>query len=169
VINTASSLGNWQLLGKLFEIDPSNQLHRDEEHASNFSEVVGLYNVGVNEVGDQFCLTNEVINEGVLVGVILADHLDGNTLHEVTGAVLFGLIDHAHAAFEYLAYDLVPEFIFDREESHAAAMLRECHLKVKLVLHPGRKEKPAVSLENMQFSTCAVFGYGFNTAKSVDF
>src|SRR5262249_24956828 len=105
---------------KLFKIDAANQLHRNEEHASDFSQMIGLDDVGMNEIGDQFCFADEVINKGVLVGVILADHLDGNTLHEVAGAVLFGFIDHAHAAFEYLAYDLVPKFIFDREESHVA-------------------------------------------------
>jgi hypothetical protein len=32
--------------------------------------------------------------------------------------VLLGFIDHAHAAFENLPYDVVAELVLNREESH---------------------------------------------------
>ena len=55
----------------------------------------------------------------LLVGVVLADDLDGDAFDEVARAVLLGFVDDAHAAFEDLADDLVAKLVLNGEESHA--------------------------------------------------
>ena len=44
-------------------------------------------------------------------------------IDEVAGAVLFGFINDAHAAFENLADDFVAELTFDGEERHWEGMV----------------------------------------------
>src|SRR5581483_10160251 len=99
-------------------VDAADEFHGDEVHAAGLAEVVGLDDVGMDQIRDQFGFADEVLDEGLLTGIILADDLDGNALDEVAGAELFGLIDDAHAAFEDLADDLVAEAAFDSEQSH---------------------------------------------------
>src|SRR5215471_5634359 len=56
-----------QLLGKLLEVGPPDELHRNEVNALGFSQVVCLGNVGVNQVGDQLGFANEVLDKLFLV------------------------------------------------------------------------------------------------------
>ncbi len=108
-----------QLLGELFQVDAADQFHGDEEHAARLAQMVGLDDVGMDQVRDEFGFADEIVDELFLVGVILADDLDGDALDEVARAVLLGLIDDAHAAFKNLADDLVAEIAFDGEQSHS--------------------------------------------------
>ena len=54
---------------------------------------------------------------GLLRGVVLADDLDGDTFDKAAGAVLLGLVDNAHAAFEDLANDVVAQLALDGEQN----------------------------------------------------
>jgi hypothetical protein len=56
--------------GELFEVHAADELHGDEEHAAAGAEVIGLNDVGVDEVGDQFGLADEVLDEHLLAGVV---------------------------------------------------------------------------------------------------
>ncbi len=80
--------------------------------------MVGLDDVGVDEVGDELGLADEIINELLLARVVLADDLDGDAFYEVARAVLFRLVHDAHAALENLADDLVAELALDGEQRH---------------------------------------------------
>ncbi len=117
-----------QLPGKLLEVGAANQFHRHEINAASFAQVVGLDDIGMNQVGDEFGFANEIIDELFLVGVILANDLDGNAFDEAAGAQLLGFVHDAHTAFINLANDFVAELVLNREQSHAQ-MLAQCTRK----------------------------------------
>lgn len=126
-MKTASSTGSrcffGEPLGELFEVDAADQLHGDVIGAARLSEVVGLDDVGVDEVGDELGLADEIFDERLLVGVALADDFDGDALDEAARALLLGLIDDAHAALENFADHFVAQFAVDGEEDcHCGAM-----------------------------------------------
>ncbi len=119
-MNTASSFGSvlrlmGQLLGELLQVHPANQLHANEANPVVFAQVIGLHNVGVNQIGDQLGLADEILNEHLLAGNVRADDLDGHALDEIARAVLFGFINNAHAALKYFADDFVTEFTLNGE------------------------------------------------------
>ena len=62
-----------QLLGELFQVHAADQFHGDEIDAVGFAQMIGLDNVGVDQVGDQLGFADEVLDELLLVGVVLAD------------------------------------------------------------------------------------------------
>ncbi len=82
--------------------------------------MVGLDDVRMDQVGDQFGLADEVLDEHLLAGEIGPDDLDGHALDKISRAMLFGFIDHAHAAFKNFADHIVAEVALNREERHAA-------------------------------------------------
>src|SRR5208282_6785465 len=67
---------------------------------------------------------DEVLDELLLVGVVLANHFDGDPLHEFARAVLLDLIHNPHAAFKDLAHDLVAELVLNGEEGHASMLVK---------------------------------------------
>src|SRR5437868_4556232 len=77
-----------ELFAELFEVDAADQFHGNEENPLRFAQMIGLNDVGVNQVGDELRLSNEIIDELFLVGVILPNDLDGNSLHEIAGPKL---------------------------------------------------------------------------------
>ena len=81
--------------------------------------MVGLDDVGVNQIGDQLRFPDEIVDELLLVGVVLADDFNGHAFDEIAGAELLGFIHDAHAAFVNLAHDFVAELVLDGEEGHA--------------------------------------------------
>ena len=81
--------------------------------------MVGLDDVGVDQIGDELGLADEVLDEHLLAGEVGADDLDRHALDEIARAVLFRLIDDAHAALKNFADDFVAELALDREERHA--------------------------------------------------
>ncbi len=80
--------------------------------------MIGLDDVGVDEVRDELGFADEIIDELLLVGVVLADDLDGDALDKVAGAELFGFINDAHAALKNLADNFITEAAVDGEQSH---------------------------------------------------
>src|SRR5688572_17887883 len=77
-----------ELMRELFEVHPANQFHRDEVDSACFAKVIGLNDVGMDEVGDEFCFADEIFDEDLLIGEILANDLDRNTLGETARAFL---------------------------------------------------------------------------------
>ena len=69
------------------------------------------------KIRDQLGFADEVIDELFLVGVILANDFDGDALDEIAGAVLFGFVDDAHAAFENFADDFVAKLVLNCEQA----------------------------------------------------
>ena len=51
------------LVGELLQVDAADQLHGDEIHAVGFAQVVGLNDVGVDQVGHQLGFADEVLDE----------------------------------------------------------------------------------------------------------
>lgn len=147
-----------QLLGELLQIHPPDQLHGYEKYAASLPKLVGLDNIRMDQIRDEFCLTDEVLDEVLLVGVILPDHLDSHTLDEVTSAMLLGLVNDAHAAFVNLPHDLVMKLVLYRKESHEA-MLGKRGMK--------SSSSPAFAISGQVrapcFSPCGGAGCGFNT------
>ena len=86
--------------------------------------MVGLNDVGVNQIGDQFGLADEVLDELFLVGIILTDHLDGDALNKFAGAQLFGFVNDPHAALKNLADDFVTKLILNGEQRHAPMLFK---------------------------------------------
>jgi hypothetical protein len=81
--------------------------------------MVGLDDIGMNQIGDQLGLADEVIDELLIIGVALADDLDRHPLYEIARAVLLGLIDNPHAALKNFADDFVAKLALNRKECHA--------------------------------------------------
>src|SRR5690349_20133649 len=98
--------------------------------------MVGLDDVGVDQVRHQLRFADEVIDELLLVGVILAHHFDRDSLDEFARPVLLGFIDNAHAAFKDFSYNLVTKFVLNSEESHGANSYHS-PIYVKPVLRVG--------------------------------
>ena len=80
--------------------------------------------VRIDQIRHKLGFADEVLDELLLVGVVLANHLDRDPLHEFTRAVLLGFIDDSHAAFEYLAHDLVAKLVLNGEEGHASMLVK---------------------------------------------
>jgi hypothetical protein len=106
------------LLSELLEVDAPDQFHGDKIDAASFAQVVGLNDVGVDQIRDQLGLADKVVDELLLVGVVLADDLDGDALDELARAVLLGFIDNSHPAFENFSDNIVPKFVLDGEQRH---------------------------------------------------
>ena len=94
--------------------------------------MVGLDNVRVDQVGHQLGLADEVFDELLLVGVVLANDLDRHPLDKVARAELFGLVHNAHAALENFPDDFVAEFALNREQAAHAGMLWQRPIKSSL-------------------------------------
>ena len=107
-----------QLLRELLKVHAADELHRHEIDPASFSEVIGLDDVGVDEVGNELGFADEIFNELLLVGVVLANDFNGDAFDEVAGSMLFGFVNDPHAAFENLADNIVAEFVLDGEERH---------------------------------------------------
>src|ERR1041385_5937956 len=71
---------------KLFEVHAANEFHCDEKHAARLAKVIRLNNVGVNQIGNELRLTDKILDELFLVGIILANDLDGDALAKFTRA-----------------------------------------------------------------------------------
>src|SRR5262249_4312111 len=115
--------GQWtafisQLLGELFEIHAADQLHRDKKHPIRFAEMIGLDDVGMDQIGDEFGFSDEIFDESLLVGIVLPNHFDGDALDEIPGAELFRLVNDAHPALKNLSYNFVSEVTLDGKKSH---------------------------------------------------
>lgn len=76
-------------------------------------EVIGLDNVGMDQVGNESCLTNEVALELCDRRIFFPDNFYRDDLPEIAGSKLHGLVDEAHAALRDLAGHLVVEFVED--------------------------------------------------------
>src|SRR4051812_1554238 len=94
--------------------------------------MIGLNDVGVDQVGDELGFTDKIVDELLLVRVILANDLQRDAFDEVTRAALFGLVDDTHAAFENFADDLVPKLILNGEQTSHDVMLRNRRTKSSL-------------------------------------
>jgi hypothetical protein len=81
--------------------------------------MVGLDNVGVDQIGYELGLADEILDEYLLAGKAGPDDLDRHTLDKIPRAVLFRLINEAHAALKNLADDFVAKLALDRKERHA--------------------------------------------------
>jgi hypothetical protein len=109
-----------QPVRELLEIHPADELHGDEVDAARLAQMIGLDDVRVDQVRDQFRLANEVVDEDLLVGEALANDFDGDALDEFTRAALLGFVNDPHSAFAQLANDLVVEVALDcKQTGHA--------------------------------------------------
>jgi hypothetical protein len=154
----------FQLLIELLEVRAANQLHRHEIDAVGFAEMIGLDDVGMNEVGYQLGFADEVFNELFLVGVVLADDFDRQALYELAGAVLLGFVHNTHAAFKNLPDDLVAKLILNGEESHGPMVANR--VSKSSPGFPGAGEFPLFFRDFFSFSTCTKWVKGFNTKPS---
>jgi hypothetical protein len=73
--------------------------------------VVGLDDVGVDEVGHQPGFADEVLLKLLDARILLPNELDGYQFAKVPCAVLEGLIHEAHAALGNLPQQLVMKFV----------------------------------------------------------
>src|SRR5674476_1554511 len=112
----------------------------------------------MDQIGHQLGFADEVLDELPLVGIVLADHLDGDALDEFARAELLGLIDNPHAALDDQAHDLVAELVLDCEQDHAAMLLER---EVKSSPSFG----PRLLSRNKSFSTCRTGLEGFNSGQ----
>src|SRR6478736_3341607 len=98
---------------KLFEIYAPYELHRHEVLFANLAEVVRLEDVGVDEVGHEPGLADEILLELRDARVLLANQLDGDDLAEIADSLLGGFVDQSHAAFGQFAGEFVLKLVED--------------------------------------------------------
>ena len=116
-----------QLLAELFKIDAADQLHRNVENAFGFPKMVGLDDVGMDQIGDQLGFANEIGDEFLVVGIVLADNLDRHPFDEIPRALLLGFVNDAHAAFKNLADDVVSQIaIYGEKCAHRRRKCPNC-------------------------------------------
>jgi len=84
---------------ELFEAHALHVFHHHEILPSHLAEVVGLDDVGMDQIRDEAGFADEVLLKLLEGGVFLANQLDGDPFPEFSGAVLHGLIHDAHAPF----------------------------------------------------------------------
>jgi hypothetical protein len=80
--------------------------------------MIRLNNVGVDQVGDELCLTDEIFDEHFLARVVGPDDLDCHPLDEIARTMLFSFIDDPHTALKNLADDVVTKLVLDAEQRH---------------------------------------------------
>ena len=90
--------------------------------------MIGLDDVGVNEVGDELGLADKILNEHLLARKVGPDDLDGDPLYKLASPLLLSLIYNPHAAFKYLADNLVAKTALDGEQCHNR-MFGKCGFK----------------------------------------
>ena len=106
-------------LYKLLQINAFDEFHHHEILAADLPEVISLDNVGMDQVGNESCLTDEVALELCDCRIFLPNNFYRDDLPEIAGSKLHGLVDDAHAALRDLAGHLVVEFVED--------VLKFCH------------------------------------------
>ena len=154
-----------QSLRELFQVYPPDKLHRDEVNAVGFAKVIRLHDVRVDQIRNEFGFADEILDELLLVGVVLANDFDRNALYEFARSELLGFIHYSHAAFENFAHDLVPKFILNREQRHTPMFL-ERGLKsspARCLTRCRLRDKASFLLIILQFSACALSWDGFNS------
>lgn len=92
---------------ELLKVDAMDIFHDDKILIMSLSEMVGLDDVGVDEIGDKFGLADEVLLKKGLAGIFLADDFQGDPFLERVGAFLKGLVDTPHAALRNWAKEAV--------------------------------------------------------------
>jgi len=112
------------LVDEDLEVHAADELHHHEILPAHLAEMVGLDDVGVDEVGDEFGFADEVFDELLLVGVVLADDFNGEAFDEIAGAMLFGFVDDPHAALENFADDVVVKLVLNGEECHRLMVVK---------------------------------------------
>ena len=101
--------------------------------------MVGLDDVGVDEVRDEARLPDEVVLELLDRGVLLADELHRDDLPEVARSQLHGLVHDPHAALRQLAGHLVVQFIEDvLEGCHGGEVIRLVRSRQGNILESAR-------------------------------
>jgi hypothetical protein len=104
------------LVDELLEVHASHELHHHEILAAHLSEMVGLDDVGVDEIGHEPRFTDEVPLKLLNRRIFLANQLYGDDLSEAPCAELFRLVNDAHATIGHLANHFIMNFaenVFD--------------------------------------------------------
>ena len=97
-------------LEKLLQVHASHVLHHHEILVVELTKVVGLDDVGVDQVGDEPGLADEVFLKLGDGGELFADKFNGNLFTKSSGADLEAFVDDAHAARRDLADEFVGNF-----------------------------------------------------------
>jgi hypothetical protein len=98
---------------QLLEMHAAHKFHYHEILSANLTEVIGLDDIGVDQVGDESGFADKVFLELRNGGLFFADELNGDNLAEITRTALDGFIHQPHAALSDLAGKLVVQLIED--------------------------------------------------------
>ena len=107
-----------QLPGELLKVHAPDQFHADETDAFGFAQMIGLDDIGMDQVGNELGLANEVLDEHLLAGVVGTDDLNSNAFNEVAGAMLLGFENNTHTALKNFADNLVAKVTLNGEQRH---------------------------------------------------
>src|SRR4051812_29380157 len=96
---------------ELLQVQPANELHRHEILAANLPQVIGLDDVGMDEIGDEARLTDEVLLELRDARIFFSNQLDGDHLAEVACSFLNCFEDQPHPALREFVGQLILELV----------------------------------------------------------
>ena len=98
-------------LEKLLKIHAFDEFHYHEILTADLTEVVGLDNVGMDQVGNESRLADKIVLKFFDGRIFFPNNFYRDNLPEITRSELHGFIDEAHAAFRDLAGHLVVELV----------------------------------------------------------
>ena len=73
--------------------------------------MVCLYDIGMDQIGDQACFPNEITSELFNFRVFLADQFHSDTFNKIVRAPLLGLVNDTHASFSDNSHKLEMQFV----------------------------------------------------------
>ena len=95
--------------------------------------MIGLNQIGVDQVREQLCFRDEIVYELVLPCEARSDDLDGDVFYEIPGSVLLRLIHGTNRSLINQFQDLISIVALDREKAHCAGVFREDAGAVKFI------------------------------------
>ena len=98
---------------ELLEVDATDKFHDHEVLATDVAEVVGLDDVGVDQIGDEAGFTDEILLKLFEGGVFFANEFHRDDFSEIARAELDRFVNDAHPALCDFTSHLVMEFVED--------------------------------------------------------
>ena len=98
-------------IDELLDVNAIHELHHHEVLTPGQSEMVGLDDIRVDQIGDEARLADEVLLELWYARIFFANDLNSYELMEVARTELERLVDDAHAALGDLPEQLVAELV----------------------------------------------------------
>lgn len=112
-------------LHEVVQGDAVDELHGHEILSADFTEMVSLDDIRVNQIRDQTSFTDKVAAELFDLGIFFTNEFDRDAFGELAGSVLKSIVNDPHATRGNYAGELEVKFVEDVFElAHCAPIKR---------------------------------------------